>query len=211
MDLDNIDIVFRYNISKAIVLSRSNSDTNKQNISRDSLDQLFRLNCLELRNTLEERFGNRQERTRMSQQYRQQCKKLYLKSCETFRIKQEIIRVSLNSKHKLFRTEVSMFVLKIFYSVTIYQLFIRENIVEFYFPVRALEYASRIVTILPNLLYLFRCKQQKQLLLLLLSSSSSPSSPLCRVFILIFLRHTMSLGNTLLQLFCCYCSWCLCH
>jgi len=44
-------------------------------------------------------------------------------------------------------------------------------------------------------------------LLLLLSSSSS--SPLCRVFILIFLRQTMSLGNTVLQLFCCYYSWCL--
>ena len=44
------------------------------------------------------------------------------------------------------------------------------------------------------------------LLLLLLSSSSSP---LCRVFILIFLRQTMSLGNTVLQLFCCYYSWCL--
>ena len=42
---------------------------------------------------------------------------------------------------------------------------------------------------------------------LLLSSSSS--SPLCRVFILIFLRQTMSLGNTVLQLFCCYYSWCL--
>ena len=38
------------------------------------------------------------------------------------------------------------------------------------------------------------------LLLLLLSSSS----PLCRVFILIFLRQTMSLGNTVLQLICCY-------
>ena len=36
-------------------------------------------------------------------------------------------------------------------------------------------------------------------ILLLLSSSSS--SPLCRVFILIFLRQTMSLGNTVLQLF----------
>ena len=49
------------------------------------------------------------------------------------------------------------------------------------------------------------------LLLLLLSSSSLPSSssPLCRVFILIFVRKTMSLGNTLLQLFCCYYSWCL--
>jgi len=34
--------------------------------------------------------------------------------------------------------------------------------------------------------------------LLLLSSSSSLSSPLCRVFILIFLRQTMSLGNTVL-------------
>ena len=44
------------------------------------------------------------------------------------------------------------------------------------------------------------------LLLLLLSSSSSP---LCRVLILIFLRQTMSLGNTVLQLFCCYYSWCL--
>ena len=30
-----------------------------------------------------------------------------------------------------------------------------------------------------------------------------------RVFILIFLRQTMSLGNTVLQLFCCYYSWCL--
>ena len=39
------------------------------------------------------------------------------------------------------------------------------------------------------------------LLLLLSSSSSSSSSPLCRVFIL---RQTMSLGNTVLQLFCCY-------
>ena len=48
------------------------------------------------------------------------------------------------------------------------------------------------------------------LLLLLLSSSSSSSSsssPLCRV--LIFLRQPMSLGNTVLQLFCCYYSWCL--
>ena len=47
------------------------------------------------------------------------------------------------------------------------------------------------------------------LLLLLLSSSSSLSSPLCWVFILIFLRQTISLGNTVLQLFCCYYSWCL--
>ena len=47
------------------------------------------------------------------------------------------------------------------------------------------------------------------LLLLLSSSSSSSSSPLYRVFIVIFLRQTMSLGNTLLQLFCCYYSWCL--
>ena len=39
--------------------------------------------------------------------------------------------------------------------------------------------------------------------------SSSSSSPLCRVFILLFLRQTMSLGNTMLQLFCCYYSWCL--
>ena len=38
---------------------------------------------------------------------------------------------------------------------------------------------------------------------------SSSSSPLCRVFILIFLRQTMSLRNTVLQLFCCYYSWCL--
>ena len=41
-------------------------------------------------------------------------------------------------------------------------------------------------------------------LLLLLSSSL-----LCRVFILIFLRQTVSLGNTVLQLICCYYSWCL--
>ena len=38
------------------------------------------------------------------------------------------------------------------------------------------------------------------LLLLLLLLSSSSSSPLCRVFILIFLRQTMSLGNTVLNL-----------
>ena len=44
-------------------------------------------------------------------------------------------------------------------------------------------------------------KHHTALLLLLLSSSSSP---LCRVFILIFLRQTLSLGNTVLQLFCCY-------
>ena len=50
------------------------------------------------------------------------------------------------------------------------------------------------------------------LLLLLLSSSSSSSSSLssflsCRVIILIFLRQTMSLWNTVLQLFCFYYSW----
>ena len=38
--------------------------------------------------------------------------------------------------------------------------------------------------------------------------SSSSSSPLCRVFILIFMRQNISLGNTALQLFCCYYSWC---
>ena len=37
----------------------------------------------------------------------------------------------------------------------------------------------------------------------------SSSSPLCRIFVLTFLRQTMSLGNTVLQLFCCYSSWCL--
>jgi hypothetical protein len=47
------------------------------------------------------------------------------------------------------------------------------------------------------------------LLLLLLSSSSSSLSPLCRVFIHVFPRQTVSLGNTLLQLFCRYCLWCL--
>jgi len=42
-------------------------------------------------------------------------------------------------------------------------------------------------------------------LLLLLSSVS----PLCRVSTLIFLRRTMSLGNTVLQLFWCNYSWCI--
>jgi hypothetical protein len=42
------------------------------------------------------------------------------------------------------------------------------------------------------------------LLLLLLS-------PLCRVFIHIFLRQTMSLRNTMLQPFCRYCLWCPYH
>ena len=49
----------------------------------------------------------------------------------------------------------------------------------------------------------------RPLLLLLLSLLLSSSSPLCRVFIVIVLRQTMSLGNTVLQLFCCYYSWCL--
>ena len=42
-------------------------------------------------------------------------------------------------------------------------------------------------------------------LLLLLSSVS----PLCRVSTLIFLRQSMSLGNTVLQLFWCNYSWCV--
>jgi hypothetical protein len=42
-------------------------------------------------------------------------------------------------------------------------------------------------------------------LLLLLSSVS----PLCRVSTLIFLRQTISLGNTVLQLFWCNYSWCV--
>jgi hypothetical protein len=45
-------------------------------------------------------------------------------------------------------------------------------------------------------------------LLLLLLLLSSPLSPLCRVFIHIFLRQTMFLRNTMLQLFCRYCLWC---
>jgi hypothetical protein len=51
------------------------------------------------------------------------------------------------------------------------------------------------------------------LLLLSSSSSSSSSSPLCRVSTHIFPRQTMSLRNTLLQLFCCCCCcclWCFC-
>jgi len=38
------------------------------------------------------------------------------------------------------------------------------------------------------------------LLLLLLLLSTSPSYPLCRVFILIFPRQTMSLGNTVVTI-----------
>jgi len=53
------------------------------------------------------------------------------------------------------------------------------------------------------------CRLLLLLLLLSLSSSSSSPSPLCKVFILIFLRQTMSLVNRVLQLFCCYYSWCL--
>jgi hypothetical protein len=50
-------------------------------------------------------------------------------------------------------------------------------------------------------------------LTLSLLSSSSSLSPLCRVYIYIyipiFLKQTTSLGNTLLQLFSSYCLWCL--
>jgi hypothetical protein len=55
---------------------------------------------------------------------------------------------------------------------------------------------------------LFFCHHLLLLLLLLLLSSSSSVSPLCKVFTLIFLRQTMSLGSTVLQLFWCYYSWC---
>jgi hypothetical protein len=158
MELDSIDTVFQYNILKAIVISCTILDTSKQNLSLKSMDQPFRFNYLELRHTLEERVGNRQEVR--SQQYRQQCKKHCLNSCETFRIRQEIIRVTLNSKYKIFRKAVSKFVLKILYPLRIYQLFILANSLEFYFPVCALEYVSTVVTISPNLLYLFRFKQQ---------------------------------------------------
>jgi len=48
-----------------------------------------------------------------------------------------------------------------------------------------------------------------QLNILLLSLSSSALSPLCRVFIHIFLRQTMFLGNRVFQLFCQYYLWCL--
>ena len=58
-------------------------------------------------------------------------------------------------------------------------------------------------------LFLNKIEQFCLLLLLLLLSSSSSLSPLCRVSIHIFLRQTMSLGNTLLQLFCLCCLWCL--
>jgi len=54
-----------------------------------------------------------------------------------------------------------------------------------------------------------KLKRNQCKLFLLLLLSSSLSSPLYRVFILIFLRQTMSLENTVLQLFCCYYSWCL--
>ena len=47
------------------------------------------------------------------------------------------------------------------------------------------------------------------LLLSLPSLSSSSVPPLCRVSTLIFLRQTMSLGNTVLQLFWCNYSWCV--
>jgi hypothetical protein len=57
-----------------------------------------------------------------------------------------------------------------------------------------------------NLLYFYI--STSLLLLSSSSSSSSSSSPLYRVFILIFVRQTMSLGNTVLQLFCWYYSWC---
>ena len=45
--------------------------------------------------------------------------------------------------------------------------------------------------------------------ILLSSSSSSSSFPLCSVFTLIFPKQTMSVGNTVLQLFCSYSSWCI--
>jgi hypothetical protein len=52
-------------------------------------------------------------------------------------------------------------------------------------------------------------KEYNVLLLLLLLVKIQ--SPLCRVFTHIFLRQTMSLRNTMLQLFCRYCLWCPYH
>jgi len=51
--------------------------------------------------------------------------------------------------------------------------------------------------------------RQSDLLVLLLLLLLSPVSPLCRVSTLIYLRQTMSLGNTVLQLFWCNYSWCV--
>jgi len=51
---------------------------------------------------------------------------------------------------------------------------------------------------------IFLISKQTWWRLLSSSSSSSSTSTLCRVLIRIFLRQTMSLGNTVLQLFCCY-------
>ena len=66
-------------------------------------------------------------------------------------------------------------------------------------------YVPREYSVAAILLLLFMA------LISLLLSLSLSSSPLCRVFILIFLRQTMSLGNKVLQLFCCYYSWRLYH
>jgi len=57
----------------------------------------------------------------------------------------------------------------------------------------------RSVCAVPNMAVF--CSSLSLLLLLLLLSSSS--SPLCRLFLLTFLRQITSLGNTALQLFCC--------
>jgi hypothetical protein len=60
------------------------------------------------------------------------------------------------------------------------------------------------ITLVPALALLcFYVSTFRSLLLLLLSSSSSSSSSS------LFPRQTMSLGNTVMQLFCCYYLWCL--
>jgi hypothetical protein len=69
-----------------------------------------------------------------------------------------------------------------------------------------LPFAHSHPQVLPHLtVFMFSLFVFNYLLLLLLLLSS----PLWRVFILIFPRQTMSLGNTVLQLFCCYYWWCL--
>ena len=123
---------------------------------------------------------------------------LHASHCSTFRIMCDVpsIVAFCSESIEFFPGAGSKFFLKLLVTIPVAPI-ITGIIVHFRFHIRC--------TSIHKLLYF------NVLLLLLLSSSSSSSSssPLCRVFILIFLRQTTSLGNTVLQLFCCYYSWCL--
>ena len=136
-------------------------------------------------------------------------------ACRTFRVMCDVptTAVFCIESSECFPGMVYKFLFKSFVTTPVAQITIGISI-QFMFHIRCISIRKLLFWFLSCFLLLDtscplvrpRLLQCIYYLSLLLSSSSSP---LCMVFILIFLTQTMSLGNTVLQLFCCYYSWCL--